>query len=388
MIMLSMSLQVVHLHTTMFEEEVRDQNYPLEIHSARTKDDYILTIFRIQARGSGIRNGLQPLILSHGLDEISHAWIMSGQTHSLGFVLADRGFDVWIMNNRGSAYSRSNMNYHVHDGEMWDFSFQEMALYDVPAILELVSNKTGGKKSIIIGHSQGATQFIAAMSDSGTSESVQRHILGFIGISPVTHVSDVVDKMRLIYDVIEKYVGVHGLFGINYPYLSSTTRTLYKRTMQFVCDTIPMICEGIMSVPGLSIEHNRRELIPKFFQILPGGASFRCYLHFKQLSHIESDIPILRKYDFGEDMNMKRYGSVQPPNYDFSLIDRPVKIHTGNNDVLVSSTSIQRFTEYYKSIGKDIQTVYYDSWDHFSVYLSKDPTIFFDNVISDIYSMI
>ena len=369
---------------TLFEEDIRKLGYPLEIHSVKTPDDFVLTLFRIQKKGSVIRAGLRPVLLCHGLDEVAHVWVMNGEQNSLGLVLADQDYDVWLLNSRGTAYSRYHLKYGVDDPELWDFSFQEMAQFDVPTVLDYISQKVGGQKLAVLGHSQGATQFIAAMSDPETSARVQRHMIGLVGLSPVTHISDVPVKTQRIYQAISYYVSAHSLLDIHYPFLSSKTRTLYKKTIGFVCNYFQVFCEGILSVPGLSVDYNRGDLVPKVFEVLPGGASFRCYLHFVQLSQIDSEQPVLRRYDFGEEKNLQRYGSVAPPDYDFSLINTPFTIHSGREDILVTSESLARFGQYFRSIGKDVETTFYDKWDHFSVILSKDPSEFQSKVLGDL----
>ena len=62
-------------------------------------------------------------------------------------MLANAGYDVWLGNNRGNYYSREHTSLH-HDGddeerkEYWDFSFHEMAEYDIPATLDYILTKT------------------------------------------------------------------------------------------------------------------------------------------------------------------------------------------------------------------------------------------------------
>jgi lysosomal acid lipase/cholesteryl ester hydrolase len=45
----------------------------------------------------------------------------------------------------------------------WDFGFDQLAKYDVPALMSSILRDSGAEKLIYIGHSQGTTQFIAAL---------------------------------------------------------------------------------------------------------------------------------------------------------------------------------------------------------------------------------
>jgi hypothetical protein len=55
----------------------------------------------------------------------------------------DLGYDIWITNSRGTVYSNSHLNYTTKDKEFWNFTFNEMGLYDVPANLEYIKAQTG-----------------------------------------------------------------------------------------------------------------------------------------------------------------------------------------------------------------------------------------------------
>ena len=76
-------------------------NYPVESHRVTTPDGYILTLFRIQAKYSKIKSGLQPVLLQHGLLDSSDTWIINDESKAPAFFLANRGYDVWLGNNRG-----------------------------------------------------------------------------------------------------------------------------------------------------------------------------------------------------------------------------------------------------------------------------------------------
>lgn len=374
-------------HPTMFEEDMAALGYPFETHHVVTEDKFILTVFRLRSKINKDQGyGNQPVLLVHGLDESAHGWIINDPDKALGTVLADQGYDVWMLNNRGTVYSRHHLEHTIDSKEIWDFSFQEMAEYDIVSTIKMITEKTDGKKIIALGHSQGAVQVLAAMADPLLSDYVQDRLLGLVGLSPVTQISDVHYKTQWIYDLLNMFVTLHSMTGFNYPFLSSSTHTLYKRSMSLACHYLPWFCSSILAVPGLQLEYTRPDMIGKVMQVFPGGASFRCYLHFEQLSRIgDRGQPILRKYDFGSsEENYKRYGREEPPLYDFGLIRKPIRMHSGNEDILVTPSSLKRFESYMKKLDKDVELRLHGSWDHFSVLVSKDPAAVFGHILDDI----
>ena len=79
--------------------------------------------------------------------------------------LLEKGYQVWLGNNRGNKYSCTNDQYDNNSKEFWDYSFQELAEIDFPLFLQTVLDKTGRDKITIMGHSQGGTQIFAALAE-------------------------------------------------------------------------------------------------------------------------------------------------------------------------------------------------------------------------------
>lgn len=83
-----------------------------------------------------VNNSLLISILQHGLLDCSWSWFLNNSKKlTLPYILADEGYDVWLTNNRGNKYSIGHAHY-LNPGEnkqYWDFSFDEIAKYDVKA---------------------------------------------------------------------------------------------------------------------------------------------------------------------------------------------------------------------------------------------------------------
>jgi len=106
---------------------------------------------------------LTPVWVQHGLLDSSDSWIVNDESLSPAFVLANNGYDVWFGNSRGNKHSLGHIKYSIKDKAYWQFSFQHMADYDIPAGFKFIYAKTG-KKVNYIGHSQGTVQMHIALA--------------------------------------------------------------------------------------------------------------------------------------------------------------------------------------------------------------------------------
>ncbi|XP_015745927.1 lipase member M-like [Python bivittatus] len=191
-------------------EIVRHKGYQVEEYEVVTSDGYILTLNRIPYdRNQHCNLTRKPaVLLQHGFAVEGRIWVANMPHQSLGFMLADAGYDVWIGNNRGNSWSRKHQYLSTKQQQYHAFSFDEMARYDLPAMISFIVEKTRNSKIHLVGYSQGATQSLIALS---SMPHVAEKIRMFHALAPATTLKNCqspVAKLLLLSDDVIKVFGI------------------------------------------------------------------------------------------------------------------------------------------------------------------------------------
>ncbi|KAH9377201.1 hypothetical protein HPB48_017885 [Haemaphysalis longicornis] len=159
---------------------IASKGYPVEEHAVLTRDGYIIFLQRIPYGRSGPSRQSRPVVfLQHGLFDSSIDWVMNYPHQSLGYILADAGYDVWLGNVRGNDYS-SHITYTKRKKKFWDFSFDEMIAIDLPTMIDYVLERTGHGRLIYVGHSQGTMIMFGLLAQFPKYN--KKRFLGMIGM--------------------------------------------------------------------------------------------------------------------------------------------------------------------------------------------------------------
>lgn len=179
------------LATGHFEKIMKRHKYKSRLVSVVTGDGYRLHMFNLVHKEHPAYlnkdKDRTPVLLQHGLIDSGDSWVINTPEWSLAYFLLDHGYDVWVGNSRGNKYCKTHTNPNLKTVDFWDYSFQEMGRYDLPAMINKILEETGHEKISYIGHSQGTSQMFAALSCPHTAQFMNSKVAIFLALAPIVY---------------------------------------------------------------------------------------------------------------------------------------------------------------------------------------------------------
>ncbi|XP_063381227.1 lipase 1-like [Cydia fagiglandana] len=337
------------------ESVIRKYQYPYESHHVLTEDGYILGAVRIpHGRDQNNQPGSKPVVLIlHGLLSSSADFVLLGPGHALSYMLAEEGYDVWLLNSRGNFHSRNHTTLDPNrrgDPSFWAFSWEEMGRFDLPAYIDYILEVTGQEKVHFIGHSQGATSFLTGMS---LRPEYNEKIISFQGLAPaaffynnrnpvflniapferVLEVSELNFILILPKEIHCRIVGKQSLAGQLGIYEILGRNDLLTPLLMQVCR------DGIFTqtLCKLLVQYDRNDgifntkfqtMFPAFLGHAPSGSSIRQLTHYGQNIRFGT----FSRFHYGHIQNLITYGRVNPPPFNLNLITARSYLHYALSD--------------------------------------------------------
>ncbi|KAM9425277.1 gastric triacylglycerol lipase isoform 1-T2 [Pholidichthys leucotaenia] len=312
-------------------EIIQRWGYSTEEHQVQTEDGYILTVNRIPLGLKDISGPRPVVFLQHGLLAAGSNWITNPPNSSLGYVLADTGYDVWLGNSRGNTWSRKHKTLTPDQAEFWRFSHDEMALKDLPAVVNYILKVTGQDQIFYIGHSQGTT--IAFMAFSMLPELASKIKL-FFGLAPVATAvfsGGPMTKLALLPEfVIWDLFGKRDFLPQSYMIKWLAEHVCAKKLLSELCGNIFFV------LCGFDEKNLNMTRTPVYTTHCPAGTSVQNMVHWAQAVHS----PKLMAFDFGIEGNIKHYNQSTPPVYRVQDMKVPTALFSGGQDTLADPKDV------------------------------------------------
>ncbi|KAH8382221.1 hypothetical protein KR009_002449 [Drosophila setifemur] len=315
-------------------DRIASHGYPSEHHYIPTKDGYILGVFRIPySHKLQNQNAKRPIaFLQHGLTSCSDAWILQGPDDSLPYLLADAGYDVWLGNARGTSYSRNHTTLSTLNSHFWEFSWHEIGIYDIPAIIDyaLATENGQGQDGIhYVGHSQGTTVFFVLMSwlPEYNEKIKTAHLF-----APVAIMKNLASSF---VRAVGPYLGHQGIYAKLFGSQEFLPHNEFVMALFFnLCEPDFMLRPVCVGAVGSLYSGGRVNMtaMPEGLATHPAGCSTDQMLHYLQ----EQQSGYFRLFDYGTKKNLQIYGSEEPPEYPVENISSEVHMWYSDSDDLAA----------------------------------------------------
>ncbi|XP_074647416.1 gastric triacylglycerol lipase-like [Tubulanus polymorphus] len=356
---------------------ITSKGYPCEEYDVITEDGYILTIQRIPY-GRGQKPGPREVVfLQHGLLGTSTNFLTNLVNESFAYILADQGFDVWLGNVRGCTYGRRHVKLNVKDVEFWDFSWDEMALKDLPAMISQALKISNVKQLNYVGFSQGTMIGYAGFS---RNQTLGKQIKSFMALGPVSTLKYIGSPLKYFAPIVKERTLVDWLIDLG-EFLPSDG--VMKWIGKHAClSELSYVCaDFLFLIAGQDAKQLNKTRLPVYLTHTPGGTSWKNIIHYGQAVLNGK----FQMFDYGSaEKNIAKYGTNTPPVYNPADMNVPAGLFWGGRDLLADPGDVNVLLPQLKKV---IANVPVPSFEHLDFIWAVNATGFVYMKIIDFYKL-
>jgi len=336
-----------------FYEFAESRGFTVQEHTVETDDGYLLTLHRLLPKnyrpenltnypdlhdmaGVGAKSSKKKAYLAvpcrgvvffqHGFLQSSECWIFRKDSNqALPFLLASQGYDCWFGNVRGNKYSMKHRTLSPTGTAFWNYSIDDIALKDVPAMLNYVVSNTGPDEKInYIGFSQGTAIGFAAFS---RFPELSSKIRVFVALGPAACVRELRNQLVAAVSTSRPQF-IFLLFGKKA--LLNTAmfwrKVVPSKTYVYIIDSA---LDFLFGWKTQNIDPEEKSLL---YYHLYSTCSVKCVVHWFQITHsgrfqmFDDNIAVVNR--------SHRYKAYLLPRYDIRMIQCPIAIFWGGRDTV------------------------------------------------------
>ncbi|GAX76371.1 hypothetical protein CEUSTIGMA_g3817.t1 [Chlamydomonas eustigma] len=326
---------------------VTSKGFGLEEHDVITSDGYIIVNFRIpRSSGSVSAPPGPPVLLLHGISLSSTCWVINQPDQSLAFILADKGYDVWMSNTRGNTFSKASVQYSNQQSKFWAFSADEMALIDLPATIDYILQVTGYQQVAFVGHSQGASLMLMLLARKPQYNSL---VSINLSLAPVVFAKYIKSQIMVSFFKLANTSAAASLLPPQqFFFMSPVVQALF---LNGACQLPVEVSTCILATQAMfgPSTHITVQQYMRYWQAWPSPTSYWNALQWAQMYN--EPTPRFFKFNYG-------------PEYELQQVLTPTMLFSGGKDVLSTPLDINLTSKYLRKSGALLMHNTIDGYSH------------------------
>ncbi|XP_037046125.1 lipase 3-like [Bradysia coprophila] len=355
---------------TSLVQLIQDTGHTVKVYKIHTEDNYILTVFRLPSK---LKNP-KVVFIMHGIESSAADYVIGGNNASLAYLLSDNGYDVWLGNARGNIFSRAHKTLSVDSHDFWKFSFHEIGMYDLPAIIDYALDKGDTTSLTYCGYSQGTTVFFVLLSMRPEYNS--KISTAFLK-APVAYMRFPLPLVMPLVSMLDQLVGSLRAWR-QYDFILPN-QNMRKSAANYCNKRVAGLttCKAnYMLIGGDTNGQYNEDLIPKIFQYFPASAGYGQMLHYGQI--IRNNGSFIR-FDHEKRRNLELYGQPVPPQYNLANLRTNMHFLYGVTDAIANLKDVEFLITKLKAHITGITKI--RDWNHLDFIYGKDVQKKVNNVI-------